>query len=297
MDVLVSASLVSAFIAGIAALAAPCCITVLLPTYFASVVKQKRTVFLMTFVYFLGLLAVFIPIGLGTAAVSMLFRQYHDALFFGGASFLVLLGISLLLGKQFSLPMIAHPEFKKYDMVSIFILGIFSAIATTCCAPVLAGVLTLSALPGSYLWGALYTITYVLGMVIPLFVLSAVLDKTRITQKLLVLRTPMTFKLFRLTITSTLSNVVSGSMYFFIGILILYLTITNQLTMQNTYQLSVTIYIARLTQFIGTYTGIIPEPVWAGIFVLIIGAIIIEALKQWMDRKKFMKGGEHHEIH
>lgn len=297
MDLLVSASLASAFIAGIAALVAPCCITVLLPTYFASVVKQKRTVFLMTFVYFLGLLAVFIPIGLGVTAVSMLFRQYHDALFFGGASFLVLLGISLLLGKQVSLPMIAHTEFKKYDMVSIFILGIFSAIATTCCAPALAGVLALSALPGSYLWGTLYTVTYVLGMVIPLFVLSVVLDKTRVTQKLLALRTPITFKLFRLTITNTLSNVVSGSMYFFIGIIILYLTITNSLTMQNTYQLSVTIYIAQLTKFIGTYTRIIPEPVWAGIFVLIIGAIIVEAFKQWIDSKKFTKGGEHHEIH
>lgn len=120
MDLLVSASLMTAFIAGIAALFAPCCITVLLPTYFASIFKQKRTVFLMTFIYFLGLLAVFIPIGLGATALTVVFREYHNAIFIGGGLFLLLLGIALTLGKQFSLPMIVHPELKKIDALSIF---------------------------------------------------------------------------------------------------------------------------------------------------------------------------------
>src|SRR3989344_5818923 len=109
MDLLISASFIASFLAGIAALFAPCCITVLLPTYFASIFKQKATVFLMTFVYFLG--------------------------------------------QQFSLPFKVHPKLQRQDFISVYILGIFSAIATTCCAPVLAGVLTLAALPGSFILG------------------------------------------------------------------------------------------------------------------------------------------------
>ena len=48
--VLVMASLVTAFIAGVAALFAPCCITVLLPAYLGSIFRQKATIMLMTLV-------------------------------------------------------------------------------------------------------------------------------------------------------------------------------------------------------------------------------------------------------
>src|SRR3989339_713061 len=147
MDLLVSASFIAAFLAGIAALFAPCCITVLLPTYFASIFKQKRKVFFMTFIFLLGLLTVFIPIGLGISAISQTLRDYHDLIFISGGFFILILG-------------------------TLLTLGIFSGIATTCCVPVLAGVLALSAISGSYILGSLYTLTYVLGMVTPLFILS-----------------------------------------------------------------------------------------------------------------------------
>src|SRR3990172_8514397 len=98
MDLILSASFIASFFAGVAALFAPCCISVLLPTYFASVFKTKRTVFLMTFIYFLGLLAVFIPIGLGATFLSQLFREYHNLIFIGGGIFLFSLGATLVLG-------------------------------------------------------------------------------------------------------------------------------------------------------------------------------------------------------
>jgi len=292
MDLLVSTSLITAFIAGIAALFAPCCITVLLPTYFASIFKQKRAVFLMTFVYFLGLLAVFIPIGLGATALTIIFREYHNVIFFGGGLFLLFLGITLTLGKQFSLPMIVHPELKRADAISVFILGVFSAIATTCCAPVLAGVLALSSLPGSYLLGALYTLTYVLGMVTPLFILAAFLDKTDVTKKFFAFRKAIAFKLFGFNITNTLANLFSGLMFLAIGVIILYRAFTNQLTMQNTYQLSINISIAQLTKFIGNYTKIIPEPIWAIVFLLLTGTIIWQAVRQCMYTTKHKEGDE-----
>ncbi|MCL5797369.1 MAG: cytochrome c biogenesis CcdA family protein [Patescibacteria group bacterium] len=292
MDLLVSASLIAAFLAGIAALFAPCCITVLLPTYFASIFKEKSKVFFMTFVFFLGLLAVFIPIGLGFTALTQLFREFHTAIFLGGGIFLLILGIALTIGYKFSLPMPVHPELKKHDVFGVFGLGVFSAIATTCCAPVLAGVLALSALPGSYFLGAIYTLTYVLGMVTPLFILAALLDKANFTQKLFALRRPITFKVFGLRITNTVANLFSGLMFLGIGVLIVYLSMTDQLTMQNSYQLSTNLFIANVTKKIGQYTQFLPEPVWAFIFLSIFALIIGIAIKQLITNKSNQKGGE-----
>src|SRR3989337_692448 len=117
MELLISASFIAAFFAGIAALFAPCCITVLLPTYFASIFKEKSKVFFMTFIYFLGLLAVFVPIGLGFTALTQLFREFHTVIFIGGGIFLLLLGSAITIGYKFSLPMLVHPELKKGDFL------------------------------------------------------------------------------------------------------------------------------------------------------------------------------------
>lgn len=293
MNLLVSASFIAAFLAGIAALFAPCCITVLLPTYFASVFKEKSKVFFMTFIFFLGLLTIFIPIGLGFAAITQLLRVYHNAIFLGGGIFLTILGVALTLGYKFSLPEFVHPRIKKYDIFGVFTLGILSAIATTCCAPVLAGVLALSALPGSYILGAVYTLTYVLGMVIPLFILAAFLDKANFTQKFLRIRKPFTFNIFGLKITNSISNLLSGLTFLTIGILITYLSAVNRLAMQSSYQLSFNILISSFVRQIGKFTGILPEPVWAviftGIFVLIVGIAVKQLISIWGEGKKEVK--------
>ena len=90
---------------------------------------------------------------------------------------MLVLGTILLLGIHISMPFRVNPAFKKHNAISVYTLGIFSGIATTCCAPVLAGVLTLSALPGSFVWGGIFSLIYVLGMVMPLFIIATFLDK------------------------------------------------------------------------------------------------------------------------
>ena len=90
MDLLVSTSMVSAFIAGIAALFAPCCITVLLPSYLGSIFRERSKVFLMTFIFFLGILVVFLPLGLGSAVFGQLLSRYHTFIFAVGGTVLLL---------------------------------------------------------------------------------------------------------------------------------------------------------------------------------------------------------------
>ncbi|MBI3984334.1 MAG: hypothetical protein HY344_00115 [Candidatus Levybacteria bacterium] len=289
MELLVSASFIAAFVAGIAALFAPCCVTILLPTYLASIFKDRTTVFLMTFIYFLGLLTVFMPIGLGAVALTQVFSAYHNIIFSLGAIFLIFLGVFLLLGRQFSLPFNVHPELKKASAGSVFTLGIFSGIATTCCAPVLAGVLTLAALPGSFLLGGAYTLAYVLGMVVPLFIIATVLDRAKFTKKFFAFRKTVDYSLFGNKIRLTLSNLFSGAMFLVLGIIVLNLARTNNLTAHASYQVSINIYLTRLTQFISQYTKIIPEVAWAFVFVCIFLLIAFLAVKQLRDAKNINK--------
>ncbi|MBI2086125.1 hypothetical protein HYT74_02170 [Candidatus Daviesbacteria bacterium] len=286
MDLLVSASFITSFVAGIAALFAPCCITVLLPTYFASIFKQKATVFLMTFVYFLGILTIFLPIGLGVSLLTQIFSQYHDVIFLVGGVFLLFLGLTLLLGQQFSLPFSVHPELKRQDFVSVYVLGIFSAIATTCCAPVLAGVLTLSALPGSVFLGGVYTLAYVLGMVLPLFLIALFLDKVDFTKKFFAFRRSISYNLLGQKISLTFANLFSGLMFLILGVVIIYLARTSQLTSHNSYQVALNIYMTKFIKSISQFTQLIPEIGWAVIFVGIALFIVYLAVKQFISLKK-----------
>lgn len=292
MDLLISASFIASFFAGIAALFAPCCITVLLPTYLASIFKQKATVFLMTFVYFLGILTIFLPLGLGVSFLTQIFSQYHDTIFLIGGVFLIFLGMTLLLGQQFSLPFSVHPELKRQDFVSVYVLGIFSAIATTCCAPVLAGVLTLSALPGSFILGGVYTLAYVLGMVLPLFIIAFFLDKVDFTKKFFVFRKSLSYNVLGQKIHLTFANLFSGLMFLVLGIVIIFLAKTSQLTSHSLYQMSINIYLTKFIKFIGNFTKLIPEAVWALIIVGIALFITYFAIKQLVSLRKKQKRGD-----
>ncbi len=279
MEVLIGASLLTAFIAGIAALFAPCCITVLLPAYLGSVFRQKRTVFLMTFVFFLGLLAVFLPLGLGIAGLGQFFKSFHDQIFIAGGLFLLFLGASILLGKRFSMPFSVNPKMNVTNASSVFVLGIFSGFATLCCAPVLAGALALSVLPGSIFWGGIYSLTYVLGMVAPLFVISYYLDKGDVTKMLLKVRRHYSYSLFGRRVNLTPADMLSGGMFLAMGVLIIYLAYTNQLMMGGgDYQMSINIFLANVTNFANRYLSQIPAVAWVAAVGVAIALIVKIAL-------------------
>ncbi|MFA4819005.1 MAG: cytochrome c biogenesis protein CcdA [Patescibacteria group bacterium] len=288
MELLLSASIIAAFIAGVAALFAPCCITVLLPSYFASIFREKRKVFVMTFIFFLGILTVFLPIGLGAAALGKFFSQYHNAVFGIGGIFLTVLGMIILIGKHFSLPFQVHPTLKKHSAASVFTLGIFSGIATTCCAPVLAGVLALAALPGSVFWGGIYTLSYVFGMVAPLFLISLFLDKVNFGQKLQqIFNRPVRYRLVGKGISITVSEAVSGITFLAMGVLILYLALTNRLFMQaGGYQININIYLTKVLQSISGVAQATPEYVWALLLIIIIGGIVWRVVRQ-LNKEKY----------
>lgn len=278
MNLLVSTSIVAAFVAGVAALFAPCCITVLLPSYLGSIFRERRKVFLMTFIFFLGVLAVFLPLGLGSAAFGQLLSRYHNLIFAAGGTFLLLLGISLLSGRHFSLPWRVNPQLKSHNPFSVFTLGVFSGIATTCCAPVLAGVLALSALPGSIWLGMAYTLAYVLGMVAPLFFLSLLLDRSKFTQKLMKVRKPFEYRLAGRTISVTVPDIMSGIVFVGMGALTLSLALGNRLAMSSGMQVSINIWLTKFMRSIQGITTLLPESWWAVLFALFFLGLTVRVI-------------------
>ena len=199
---------------------------------------------------------------------------------------MIFLGITLLLGQQFSLPFSVHPELKRQDFVSVYVLGIFSAIATTCCAPVLAGVLTLSALPGSVFLGGVYTLAYVLGMVLPLFLIAFFLDKIDFTKKFFAFRKSLSYTVLGQKIHPTFANLFSGLMFLVLGIVIIYLAKTSQLTSHSSYQVTLNIYLTTFIKIISNFTKLIPEVVWAVIFIGIVVLITYFSIKQFISLRK-----------
>ncbi len=281
MSLLISASLIAAFFAGVAALFAPCCVTVLLPSYLASIFRQKYKLFLMTFIFFLGIATVFLPIGLGAAALTQIFSKYHNVIFGIGGMFLIFMGAILVLGKKFSMPFKIHPKLEANNAFSVYVLGIFSGVATTCCAPVLAGVIALTVMPGSMFLGVMYTLAYVLGMVVPLFVLASLVDKTSATNRLMVLKKQVEYTLFGKKIRAAISDIVSGSIFLLMGLITTYLAFTNKLFVHSAYQTNINIYIDKTTKAVGGIVGFVPQYVWALVVLLVIILITKKSINQF----------------
>lgn len=229
MSFLSSISLIAAFVGGMVALFAPCCITFLLPSYLGAIFKEKKTVVLMTLIFGLGIATILVPTALGIRAIGETFLKYHTQTYIVGGIFMILLGAMELTGKKITLPMIhlTIDVTKHHDPLSVYLLGVFSGITSSCCTPVLAGILTLSFLSPTFLWAGLAGIFYVAGMVTPLVVLALLLEKVNWT-KLPQLRTK-TIGLAGKQILAT--DTIAGILFIVVGITFSVLALTGNITM------------------------------------------------------------------
>ena len=170
-------SVIAAGVAGVIALFAPCCISVMLPAYFATSFQNRRVLVAMTFVFAAGVATVILPIAMGAAAVRQLITEEHTTIYVAGG--FIMLGIAsyVLLGGQLHLPMPGQRAGRHTGPLSTYSLGIFSGVASACCAPVLAGVIALSGVASSFGMALGLGTAYVFGMVAPLFTISLLWER------------------------------------------------------------------------------------------------------------------------
>ncbi|MGA2971516.1 MAG: cytochrome c biogenesis protein CcdA [Candidatus Bathyarchaeia archaeon] len=218
MSLLLLAYMSIAFVAGVVALAMPCCFSVLLPSYFAQSFKQKARLIGMTFVFSSGIATIMLPLALGAVALAQTIRASHSLVFVIGGFLMIILGFWTLWG-QGMLPRLQLPvNLNKHDVLSVYTLGVFSGAATSCCAPVLAGVLVLSALSAGTIEGLLIGFTYVLGMVFPLFAIALAWDKYAPNGENPLKGRLLHFNTFGREVTIHSSKLISGLMFVTMGI-------------------------------------------------------------------------------
>src|SRR5256712_6281535 len=159
------------------ALFAPCCISVMLPAYFATSFATKRALVAMTFVFAAGLGLIILPIALGAAAIGSLITAHHFAFYLAGGALMLALGLYMLVGGRLTLPMPAMRARRGSGPLAVLSLGAFSGVASSCCAPVLAGVAALSGASGSSSTALILGVGYLFGIAFPLLVLALLSDR------------------------------------------------------------------------------------------------------------------------
>lgn len=170
-------SVVAALIAGSVSLFAPCCISVMLPAYFSTAFQNRRVLVAMTFLFAAGVATVVLPIALGASALRDLILNEHTAIYVAMGLALLALAAFTLLGGKLRLPMPGARAGGRAGPLSTYSLGVFSGMATSCCAPVLAGVVALSGAASSFAASLGLGAAYVFGMVAPLFALSLLWER------------------------------------------------------------------------------------------------------------------------
>jgi len=273
---LASASLLTAFVAGVVALFAPCCIGFLLPSYLGTVFQERRRVFMLTGVFALGIFTIFLPIGLGIGMIGAFLLRFHSAFFYAGAAVLGALGVMLVLGY---VPMlhIASPRMRKMSIGGIYGLGVVSGIASACCAPVFAGVAALSVLAASPLGGAVLAGAYVLGMVVPLFILSWFIDRTDVLERFTALQKQLPWRLGPIHGETTVGYVIAGTIFSVAGLFIFWTTKAGFSMDDITWLDSIQFGLLDKLEKFAPWLGGVSEWVWLGVLAAAVLLIIVIA--------------------
>jgi cytochrome c-type biogenesis protein len=274
-------SVMAAIIAGAIALFAPCCISVMLPAYFASSFQNRRVLVAMTFVFAAGIASIVLPIALGASIIQQIMVTQHTLIYMVGGGLMLLLGCYVLLGGQLHLPMPARRANTTTRIVSVYTLGLFSGVASSCCAPVLAGVIALSSVASSFVLALLLGTAYVFGMVAPLFVIALLWERYDWRASRLFHPRPVTLRLGPVQRTLTITNLASGILLLLIGVAMGWVGLTASAMPQlSGWQAQMAVTLQHFGQVITSALSWLPNWVGGVLLLLILGTLALYALRQ-----------------
>jgi cytochrome c biogenesis protein CcdA len=218
---------------------------------------------------------VLLPVVLGIGALGLLFNQAHREVFFLGGVLMLGMAVSTLLGKGWSLPMpmLRSPDTSQGRVAGTFLLGVFSGIVSSCCAPVLSGVLVLSATATSLLHVVAIGLAYVLGMVTPLFFAALLWDRLGLGQRDLFRSRSVQLVLAGRTARMRLTDLGASVIFFAMGSLMVGLALTGRATYTPGFLISLNHWGS--AQFARLASGLqgVPELVVGVGLLLLIGGL------------------------
>jgi len=275
-----SSSLAAAFLGGVLALFAPCCVVSLLPTFVGAALERGRLRLpAMAAIFAAGIAVVMLPIVLGVGLLGQLLAAQHRVIFFVVGLFLVLLALQVLSGRPWSLPFpMLRLRVSGSTPGGIFAMGLTAGVASSCCAPVLAGVVALSALTSS-LTGALgLGLSYVFGMVFPLLVTVLVWDRLHPGSPAFALRTRR-IRLRGWALPWT--DAVAAVMFLAIGILALVIAYTGQSTYLPGWLEVWNRWVSGLAGNLSVWLGNLPTAIQAISIAILALAVVTALYRSW----------------
>jgi len=275
-------SVIAAFIAGMIALFAPCCISVMLPAYFASSFQNRSKLVAMSFIFAAGVATVILPLVMGAVVLRELFVTQHTPLYVIGGSLMLGMAVYTLLGGKLQLPMPGRAATTGAGPLSIYSLGMFSGIASSCCAPVLAGVIALSSVAPSAALAAGLGGAYVFGMVAPLFLISLLWDRYDWRSSRLFRSRSATWRIGPLTRTLSVSMLASGLLLGVIGVATLWTGLVyDSMPTSSHWALSISVKLQHAGQLIINALSGMPNWVAAALLLVALTALAWRARTQW----------------
>jgi hypothetical protein len=193
---------------------------------------------------------------------------------------MLVLAVLSLLGKNLNIIPVSKKAVSNIDTTSyksVFLLGIFSGAATSCCAPVLAGAVTLAALSGAFWKALIVTFAYVFGMTFPLFITAYFYDRFKIENSSLIKGKIFEIKLSGKTLFVHSTNLLAALVFFVMGGILLYLALSGNAFWAPSFQAEVGQMLNVWSQNIFNVLDNIPDIVWGLVIVAIFLILVYSA--------------------
>ena len=274
---MVEVSLLAAFFGGVLSLLSPCS-ALLLPAFFAYAFSGGGELVRKTGLFYLGLAATLVPLGMGISAVSALFYGHRSALITISGFLLIGFGILQLLGRGFTAGPLARlrSRVRGDSAGAVFALGAVYGFAGFCSGPILGAVLTVAAASGGAARGALLLAVYAAGMATPLFLLALFWDRLDLRNSRWLRGREISVGRLRLHST----NLVSGAMFVLLGTLFIAYEGTSALS--GLYESNGATDLAfAAQQWADGVAERIPDPA----LLAVLGALLAAVLFRWHLRR------------
>ena len=216
---MVEASFLTSFLGGLLSLLSPCS-ALLLPAFFAYAFQSRGVLVGRTAVFYLGLCATLVPLGMGITAVSSLVYGHRSTLITVSGLVIIVFGVMQALGGGFAFGPVERLRggIRGSSLLATFSLGAVYGFGGFCSGPILGAVLTVAATSGSALRGAGLLATYAAGMAAPLFVMALLWDRLDLGRRRWLRGREISFGSLPLHTT----NLLSGLMFIAIGVLFIF---------------------------------------------------------------------------
>jgi hypothetical protein len=125
---------------------------------------------------------------------------------------------------------------------------------------------------------------------VPLLLIAFFIDKLDFTKKFEKLSKGVSYKISGREVNVTVAEIVSGTMFLLLGILIIYLAQAGKIAMENNeFQTSVNIFMSNLTNFINTKLSETSTILWVIAAILpiaVMSAILLRKQRKMLSKRE-----------